>query len=86
MPHAGGSRQSVRKRALDTAAARRLLLLLDPRRHDFLLLNDLVHEILGRVEEWAPGTTVALNGAPVRQVAEVTARNRIHDALAGQRC
>ena len=62
-----------------------LLLLLDPGRHDLLLLDDLVHEVFGRVQEWAGGVVVSLHVLALASgdVLELAAGDGILDSLVG---
>ena len=64
----------------------KLLLLFDPWGHNLLLLDDLVHEVLGGVEERTTGGVVALNvlSFPASDISKLSARDGVLDALVGE--
>lgn len=66
---------------------RELLLLLDPRRHDLLPLDDPVHEVLGGVDEGAVGVVVRLRvlAFAAGDVPELAPRHGVLDALVRER-
>ena len=68
--HAGGVALPVVAQPRSKVVGRldELLLLFDPRRHDFLSLDHLVHDVLGRVDEGVVGAGVALDGGAAGDV------------------
>lgn len=62
-----------------------LLLLLDPRWHDLLLLNDLVQKVFRRIEKWAGGIVISFHVFALTpwDILELAACDGILDTLIG---
>lgn len=65
-----------------------LLLLLDPRWHNLLFLDDFIHEVLGRVQERTAGGIVSfyVDAFASVDVPELTSRYCILDSFVRKRC